>query len=200
MTEQTDQTHKMINGYDTDKLGKTISMLQESPELGQFKFRVRNEWVDGAHCRTHIKDFYGAGREDDSRTGKFAYDEDEPPILLGANRGANPVEYALTALAGCLMTGLTAHAAARGIALRSVESELEGDLDVRGFLGIDPSVRNGYQNIRVTFHIDADATEQQIQELVKAAQDRSPVFDIVTHETPVTVGYERVGTPQAPAA
>jgi len=174
--------------------------LRDKPELGTFKFRARNEWVDGGHCRTHVKDFYGFGEEDATRTETWGYDEDEPPVLLGANRGANPVEYALTALAGCLMTSLTAHAAARGIELRSVQSELEGELDVRGFLGLDPNIRRGYQNVRVTFHIDADATEQQVQELVQAAQNYSPVFDIFTHRTPVEVKYERTGAPQAPAA
>ena len=122
---------------------------------------------------------------------QFSIIVDEPPELGGTDAGPNPVEYVLTALAGCLTTSLVCHAAARGIELRSVDSELEGDLDVRGFLGIDPNVRNGYRNIRVTFHIDSDASEEQIQELIDVAQQRSPVFDMMTHEVPVEVGYDR---------
>jgi uncharacterized OsmC-like protein len=108
-------------------------------------------------------------------------------VLLGTDRGANPVEYVLTALAGCLTTSLVYHAAARGIAVEEVESHLEGDLDLRGFLGLSEEVRNGYENIRVTFKIKADATEEQLRELVQLAQNRSPVFDIISHPVPVSV-------------
>lgn len=194
--------HRTINGFDVERLGQTLEAIKEQPELAQFRFRARNRWLDGGHCQTRIKDFEVAGQPDTSRPVEWVYDEDEPPALLGENRGANPVEYALTALAGCLTTSLVAHAAARGIELRSVESELEGDLDVRGFLGLDPNVRNGYQNIRVKFHVDADASDDQLRELVELAQQRSPVFDIVTHEVPVEVGYIRAprSDQAAPAA
>jgi uncharacterized OsmC-like protein len=138
-----------------------------------------------------IRGFYGAGREDLSRSADRVFDEDEPALLMGGDRGANPVEYVLIGLSGCLTTSLVAHAAARGIELKSVESELEGDLDVRGFLGIAPEVRNGYQAIRVRFRIAADAPDETLRELVDVAQQRSPVFDIVTHGVPVTVSFER---------
>lgn len=188
-----------INGLDIDRLMQTLDAIKEKPELAQFRFRARNRWLDGGHCQTRIKEFDVAGQPDTSRQSEWVYDEDEPPVLLGQNQGANPVEYALTALAGCLTTSLVCHAAARGIELRSVESELEGDLDVRGFLGLDPNVRNGYQNIRVKFHIDADASDEQLRELIELAQQRSPVFDIVTHEVPVEVDYDRQQTTRAAA-
>lgn len=191
-----------INGLKIDRLMQTLDAIKQNPELAQFRFKAHNRWIDGDHNQTHIRDFDVAGQPDESRDHGWTYNEDEPPALLGDNKGPNPVEYALTALAGCLTTSLVAHAAARGIELRAVDSHLEGDLDVRGFLGLDPHVRNGYRNIRVTFHIDADAPDEQIAELVQLAQQRSPVFDMMTHEVPVEVGYDRQQTPQgaAPAA
>ena len=112
---------------------------------------------------------------------------DEPSVLLGTDRGANPVEYVLTALAGCLTTSLVYHAATRGISIEEVESHLEGDLDLRGFLGLSEEVRTGYENIRVSFKIKADATDEQLKELVQVAQKRSPVFDTVSRPVPVSV-------------
>ena len=118
-------------------------------------------------------------------------DADEPPVLLGTDEGANPVEYALHALAGCLTTSLIYHAAARGIRIDAVESHLEGDLDLHGFLGMSDAVRNGYEKIRVTFKIDADAPDETLEELVMLAQQRSPVFDIISNPVPVAVRMER---------
>ena len=143
--------------------------------------------MGGGHNRSTIQGFYGAGQEDTSRKSTFVMDNDEPDVLLGTDQGANPVEYVLHALAGCLTTSLVYHAAAKGIRIDAVESRLEGDLDLRGFLGMSDEVRNGYDNVRVTFRIKADASEEQLQELCKLAQKRSPVFDIVTNAVPVTV-------------
>lgn len=190
MTTQmtTEKTTEKPNGVDVPMLFETIDAIKDQPTLAKCQFRARNRWMDGAHCRTTIRDFHAAGEEDQSRTEPFEFDADEPPVLLGENRGANPVEFALTALAGCLTTSLIYHAAARGIRLNAVESQLEGDLDLRGFLNLDDSVRNGYENVRVTFKVDADAPREQIEELVKMAQQRSPVFDMMSNPVPVTVG------------
>lgn len=176
-----------INGVDVDQLSEVMDELKSQPELARFRFRATNRWVDGAHSRAFVQDFYGAGQEDTSRSEPMIFDEDEPPVLLGQNRGANPVEYVLTALSGCLMTALVTQTAARGVQLRHVECRLEGDLDVRGFLGLADDVRNGYQQIRVEFDIDSDAPRETLEELVKAAQQRSPVFDVVTRPVPVSV-------------
>jgi uncharacterized OsmC-like protein len=181
------QTQQIVNGVNVDRLMETVGAVKASPELGMFHFRAQNRWIDGGHNRTVIRDFYGAGREDTSRDTPFVLEVDEPPVLLGENHGVNPVEYVLTALAGCLTTSLVYHAAARGIRIDEVESSLEGDLDLQGFLGISDEVRNGYQDVRVTFRIKADAPRETLEELCRVAQRRSPVFDIVSHPVPVTV-------------
>jgi uncharacterized OsmC-like protein len=139
--------------------------------------------MGGGHNRSEIKEFYGACEEDSTRTEPFVLDADEPPVLLGEDRGANPVEYVLHALAACMITTLVYHAAAQGINIESVDSELEGDLDARGFLRLDENIRKGYQNIRVKFNVKSDATPAQLAELARL----SPIFDIVTNSVPVAV-------------
>jgi uncharacterized OsmC-like protein len=179
--------NRNINGVDVDQLFSTINAIKENPGLAKFEFRANNQWVNGGHNRTSIKDFYGAGQEDTTRKRTFVFDNDEPVALLGEDNGANPVEFVLHALAGCLTTSLVYHAAAQGIKIDAVESKFEGDLDLRGFLGLNEDVRNGYENIRVTFKIKADAPEEKLKELCELAQKRSPVFDIVTNRVPVNV-------------
>jgi uncharacterized OsmC-like protein len=189
-TMQTTQQSSTINGVDVDRLFGTIRTIAQAPTLAKFTFRARNEWRGGGHNRSTIQGFYGAGQEDASRKSTFVMDNDEPDVLLGTDQGANPVEYVLHALAGCLTTSLVYHAAAQGIRIDAVESRLEGDLDLRGFLGMSDEVRNGYDNVRVTFQIKADASEEQLHALCQLAQKRSPVFDIVTNAVPVTVQLE----------
>ncbi|HEY9436191.1 MAG TPA: OsmC family protein [Blastocatellia bacterium] len=179
--------NRNINGVDVDQLFSTIDAIKETPGLAKFEFRANNRWINGGHNRTSVKDFYGAGREDASRKQTFVFDNDEPVVLLGEDNGANPVEFVLHALAGCLTTSLVYHAAAQGIKIDAVESTFEGDLDLRGFLGMNEDVRNGYEDIRVTFKIKADAPEEKLKELCELAQKRSPVFDIVTNRVPVKV-------------
>jgi len=178
---------KMMNGVNVDQLFGTINAIKETPGLARFKFRASNRWINGGHNRTTIKDFYGAGQEDTSHPSPFVMDNDEPAVLLGEDNGANPVEFVLHALAGCLTTSLVYHAAAQGIKIEEVESQFEGDLDLHGFLGLSDKVRNGYEHIRVTFRIKADAPEEKLQELCQLAQRRSPVFDIVSNPVPVSV-------------
>jgi uncharacterized OsmC-like protein len=181
------QKQKIVNGVNTDQLTETIRAIKHTPSLAKFKFRARNEWLDGGHNQSTIKDFYGAGREDTSRKEPFVFDADEPAVLLGEDRGANPVEFVLHALAACLTTSLVYHAAARGIKVDEVESELEGDLDLQGFLGLSDKVRKGYQNIRVNFKIKSDAPAETLQELCKF----SPVYDIVSNPVPVSLRLEK---------
>lgn len=179
-----------VNGIDLEELENTVKHLADQPEQAQFSFMAHNRWVDGTHNRAAVQVFYEAGQVDHSRSRPMVFEEDEPPVLLGKNQGANPVEYVLIGLSGCLTTSLVAHAAARGVTLKSVESRIEGDLDVRGFLGMTNQVRNGYNEIRVIFTIESDAPAAQIRELVELAQQRSPVFDIVTNPVPVVVDFE----------
>ena len=182
MTEQ-----KVVNGVNVEQLFVTINAINETPSLARFNFRATNRWINGGHNRTTIKDFYGAGQVDTSRQATFVINSDEPAVLLGEDHGANPGEAVLHALAGCLTTALVYHAAAQGIQLDRVESSLEGDLDLQGFLGLSDEVRNGYENIRVTFRIRADAPREKLEELCQLAQKRSPVFDIISNPVPVTV-------------
>ena len=180
-------TETIRNGVDTGVMFGTLDAIKAQPELGTFQFRARNRWLGGSHNRTTIQDFYGAGQEDSSRTEAFTVDAGEPPILLGANEGANPAEYLLHALASCLTTSLVYVAAARGVHLTEVESTLEGDMDVRGALGLDDDYRNGFEQIRVSFRIKGDAPAEKLQEVVTRAQARSAVFDMVTNGVPVAV-------------
>ena len=181
---------KKINGVNVDQLFKTIELVKNQPEIAQFKFRAKNTWVDGTHNRTTIKDFYGALQEDDSRE-PIIFEIDEPPVLCGFNLGANPVEYLLAALSGCLTTSMVAHAAARGIELKKVESRYEGDLDLQGFLGISEEVPVGYQNIRVYFKIEADLSDEQKEDLIKMAQKYSPVYNSIAKPVPVSVSLDK---------
>ncbi len=176
------------NGVDTQTLFATLDAVKAQPELGTFQFRVHNRWLGGAHNRSAIQHFYAAGGEDDSRETAFELDAGEPPILIGANEGPNPAEHLLHALAACLTTSLVYVAAARGVRLTRVESRLEGDMDVRGALGVSHEVRNGYEQIRVTFDVEGDAPPEKLRELVERAKARSAVFDIVTNGVPVHVG------------
>lgn len=175
-----------VNGFKSQDIMDTVGAIQSNPEIAKFKFRARNRWISGGHNRSTIQGFYGACQEDESRDLPFVFDNSEPPILLGNNEGANPVEFILHGLAGCMTTTMMLHAAANGIAVDHVESSLEGDIDVQGFLGLDESVRNGYQNIRVNFKIEGDLTEEEKQKLISFAY-MSPVFDIVTNKVPVSI-------------
>jgi uncharacterized OsmC-like protein len=178
--------NQVVNGVNVTKLEETIGAIQETPTLARFQFRNRNRWLGGGHNRSHIKEFYGAGEEDTTRSEPFVLDADEPPVLLGEDTGANPVEYLLHALAACLTTSLVVHAAARGIEIEEVESRIEGDLDVRGFLGLSDDVRKGYQGIRVSFRVKSDASGEQLRELA----EMSPVRDVVSNGTPVSVDID----------
>ena len=185
MTEQ-----KIINGVNVDELMNTIKSMKEAPVIAKFNFRANNEWIYGGHNRTIIKDFYGIQKEH-RHEATFKLDADEPPLLLGTGKGPNPVEYLLTALAACVTSALVYHAAAKGIKLNSVESRVEGDIDLQGFLGISKDVRKGYQGIRMHFKIEADVPEEELEELVKLGPTYSPVFDSITKGVPVSVQLEK---------
>ncbi|SEJ86863.1 Uncharacterized OsmC-related protein [Pseudomonas linyingensis] len=177
------QQARPVNGVDVGALFDTIAAVKQDPGLAEFQFRASNRWIDGGYNRSNILAFHGCREEDSTRTQPFVLDADEPPVLLGQDRGANPVEYVLHALAACLTTTMVYHAAARGIEIRGVESKLQGDLDLRGFLGLDPNVRKGYRSVRVEMLVDSDASPAVLRELAQF----SPVYDIVSHSLPVEV-------------
>lgn len=180
---------KVINGVNVTKLKETITAIEADKSIAKFQFSANNKWIDGGHNQTTINNFYGACSVQ-TREKSFVFDKDEPYLLLGTDKGANPVEYVLAGLAGCLTTSLIYHAAARGIKIEKVTAELKGDLDLRGFLGMSDEVRNGYEKIEVIFHIKSDAPKEVLRELVLLAQKRSPVFDIVTHPVTVNVSLD----------
>lgn len=184
--QQAAQEKKVVNGVNVTDLFNTIDAIKGDKEIAKFNFRATNKWVDGAGNRTTIRDFDGACQKFD-REEPFVIQKDEHPILLGKDTGANPVEYALAALAGCLTTSLVYHAAAQGIKLDSVESTYSGNIDLHGFLGMDEKVRNGYEDIQISFKVTGDASPEKLKELVELAQKRSPVYDIVTNKVPVNV-------------
>jgi uncharacterized OsmC-like protein len=174
-----------MNGVAVDRLMDTIELLKDKPELGEFKFRTRNRWVDGTYNRAENPAFYGTGAEDTGRRKPHVHDIDEPPVLLGEDKGANPVEYLLAGLSGCVTTTFIAYASAQGIKIDELRTELEGDIDVRAFLGITGDVRPGYKQIRIKFHVKSDAPREKIRELMMLAERRSPVSDSVRAGVPI---------------
>jgi len=187
---------KIINGVDVTSLMQTMDAVKADPTVAKFRFRLHNQWLEGGHNRSTLNEFYGAGQTQ-QRVKPFEMHVDEPIVLLGRDQAPNPAEYLLTALAACVTSSLVYHAAARGIAIEEVESQVEGDADVRGFLGLDENVRKGFQNIRITLAIHADVTDEQLQELASLGTGFSPVFDSVTNGVPVTVRTERMKSDQA---
>lgn len=179
-----------INGLNVQAAVDTIAALKADKSLARFQFRARNRWVNGGENRSTIRDFYGAGQEDTSRTASFEFTNGEPPVLLGDNEGANPVEFLLHALAGCVTTTFVLHAMARGIAIRELSTELKGDIDLQGLLGLDDSVPAGYEQISIQMHVKADCTDAELDDLLSYAQRHSPVCNTVCRPVPVVI--ERV--------
>jgi uncharacterized OsmC-like protein len=180
---------QFVNGVNVTKLIGTMDAIRSRPILSKFNFRAKGEWIEGVHNQITINDFYGAGQTH-TRSRPFVYDEDEPPVLLGEDQGANAGEYALVALSSCLTSTLIYYAAAQGVAIDEIETTLSGDVDVQGFLGMSEKVRNGYEKVKVTFKVKSEAPKEKIRELVELAQKRSPVFDIFTNPTPVEVSLQ----------
>jgi uncharacterized OsmC-like protein len=179
-----------LNGLDTQKMVETVDALKANPTLAKFEFRARNRWISGGENRSTIKDFFGAGAEDVSRHEAFEFANGEPPVLLGDNEGANPVEFLLHALAGCVTTTTVLHASARGIEIESLSTRLVGDLDIQGLLALG-DVPAGYQGIRIEMDIQAkNASDAELADLLQFAQAHSPVCNTVCRPVPVVV--ERV--------
>lgn len=173
------------HGVDPAAVFATIDVVRGQPELGAFRFRAKNRWIRGTHSRTTIESFRGAGGEHVHATN-VPYDADHPAVLCGTDQGPTPVEFLLHALACCITAGIANIAAARGVTLTSVESTVEGEIDLRGIFGIG-GARNGYQRIRATFELAGDAPEQKLREIVEQSRARSAVFDVLTNGVPVEI-------------
>jgi len=174
------------NGVNVGALLLAREALRAAPQAAKFTWRASCRWQNGTHSKTNVKGFFGLGEEQKHKT-EFSFDADHPEIFASEDLGVTPVEFVLVGLASCLTAGVAAVAQNRGIQLRSVEAKLEGSMDIQGILGIDSDVRNGYDDIKVTFKIDADASKKEIEALVAQSQKRSAVYDIVTNPTNVQV-------------
>ena len=180
-------TEKTVdNGVNVEALLGAREALTEAPEAARFQWRASCVWKNGTHSHSTVEGFYGLGEEQSHKT-VFNFDADHPELFASEDNGATPVEYVLVGLASCLTAGVAAVAQHRNIQLRSVTATLEGGMDVQGILGIDSDVRNGFDGIKVSFKVDADASEKDIKALVAQSQKRSAVYDIVTNPTNVTV-------------
>jgi uncharacterized OsmC-like protein len=174
------------NGVDTATLFATLDAVKQAPEAASFQFRAHNQWQSGTHSRGTIADFFGVG-EERTHERSFVFDADHPAVLVGQDHGPTPVEFVLHALAACLTAGLANIAAARRVKLTEVRSTVTGDIDLNGILGLDPEVRNGYQQITVRFTIKGDAPAEKLRELLEQSRARSAVYDVITNQVPVTI-------------
>jgi uncharacterized OsmC-like protein len=175
----------MRNGVDTATLFATLDAVKANPDIAKFQFRASNRWVSGTHNQSTIHGFSGAGQELIHRHAS-TFDADHPEVLVGADHAPTAAEHLLHALAACLTSGLANIAAARGVNLTSVESTVEGDIDLLGILGLSDQVRNGYQQIRVTFHLEGDDPEK-LRAVVEQSRLRSAVYDVITNGVPVSI-------------
>jgi uncharacterized OsmC-like protein len=191
MTTTTEIHDPMRNGVDTATLFATLDAVKQTPQAAAFQFRAHNQWISGTHNRTTIADYFGVG-EERTHEHSFVFDADHPAVLVGRDNGPTPVEFVLHALAACLTAGLANIAAARKVTLTEVRSTVTGDIDLNGILGLDPGVRNGYQQLTVHFAVKGDAPADKLRELVEQSRARSAVFDVITNQVPVTI---QVDTP-----
>ena len=186
MTPPTRAPREPRNGINTPALMATINAVRDARALAKFQFRASNRWIGGTHSETRIESFTGAGGEQRHRE-EFRFDADHPAVLVGQDNAPTPVEFLLHALASCITSGIANIAAARGVTLTLVESQIEGDIDLQGILGLSDRVRNGYERIRINFTIAGDAPADKLRQIVEQSRARSAVFDVLTNGVPVEV-------------
>lgn len=179
------------NGVDTATLFATLDAVKQAPAAAKFQFRAHNHWVSGTHNRSTISDYFGVG-EERAHEQTFVFNADHPAVLVGHDNGPTPVEFVLHALASCLTAGLANIAAARKVTLTEVRSTVSGDIDLNGILGLDHTVRNGYQKIHIRFTIKGDAPAEVLQDLIEQSRSRSAVYDIITNGVPVEIDVDVV--------
>ena len=185
------ETEKQVqNGVNVDALLGARDALSKAPEAAKFNWKASCKWMNGTHSQTSIQGFYGLGGQQSHKT-EFTFDTDHPEIFASEDKGATPVEMVLAGLAGCLTAGVASIAQLRKIQLRSVKATLEGAMDIQGILGIDSDVRNGFNDIKVNFEIDADASKDDLEALVAQSQKRSAVYDVITNPTNVSVSVAK---------
>ena len=180
----------IVNGVDVDQIHTVIDAIGADAGFGQFQFRARNRWINGGLNRSEIKSFFAGDREDDTRTEPFRLDADEPLLVAGKDSAPNSMEYVLHALVSCMTGTMVYHAAVRGITIAGVSSVIEGDMDVRGLLGMAEDVRKGFNHVRITLTVDSDA---DIDSLTECALF-SPVYDIVSKSLPVEFQLQKAAS------
>jgi len=186
------QTQTIVNGVNVTQLFETIDNIKENTDIAKFNFRAENKWIDGTENHTTVGDYFGACKTH-TRTKPHVFVKDEPPVLLGNDNGANPVEYLLAGLAGCITTSLVAYASAKGVKIDSIESTLEGDIDLQGLFQLGDDINPGYQRINISFKIESDASDETLQELVELAKKVSPVVNTISRPTPINVRLVKTG-------
>ena len=185
----TDHAPASRNGVDTATLFATLDAVKQAPAAAQFQFRAHNEWISGTHNRSSIGDYFGVG-EERTHEQTFVFEADHPAVLVGHDNGPTPVEFLLHSLAACLTAGIANIAAARKVTLTEVSSTVRGDIDLNGLLGLDPTVRNGYQKIHVQFSVKGDASPEVLRQIVEQSRARSAVFDVLTNGVPVVIDVD----------
>jgi uncharacterized OsmC-like protein len=189
MTTETKAPPAPRNGVDTPNLLATINVVAGQPELAKFKFTATNRWIEGTHSQTTMLNFEGAGGAHEHKKA-YTADGDHPAVLCGGDEGPTPIEWVLHALTTCITAGIGNIASVRGVDLYELQSTVEGDIDLRGILGLSDEVRNGFSNIRVSFKIKGDAPEEKLQQIVEQGRARSAVYDIVTNGVPVHIDVD----------
>jgi len=174
------------NGVDTPTLFATLNAVKAQPQLAKFQFRAKNRWIKGTKSRSRMEPFKGAGTEQ-AHKGEYQYDADHPAVLVGADEGPTPVEFLLHAIASCITAGIANIAAARGVTLTEVTSTVEGDINLLGVLGLSDEVRNGYEQIRLSFDVKGDAPAETLRQIVEQSRARSAVYDVLRNGVPVDI-------------
>ena len=191
MTAKAEIREQRVNGISVGALFDAANSLSKTESLGRYQFRARNQWLDGGHTRTMVKDYFGAGAEQTSRTTPLVVESDIPTQFRGGDRAMDPLEHFLAAIGACITTTVVWHAAARGIHVNAIDTWLEGDIDLQGWFGMDRDRQAGYNEIRVSIQLDAEAPEAALDQLVDLATRYSPLFETVTRGTRLDVRREK---------
>jgi uncharacterized OsmC-like protein len=168
---------KVVNGVNVDDLMTLVEGVKGDAAKGKTHWRVRSAWQGQTRSRAYVDGFTIGGQQVPRR---FSFDIDEPCEIGGSNRFANPQEHLLAALNACMMVGYVAQCAVRGITLEKLEIQTDGDIDLRGFLGIDSAVAPGYDSLSYVVRIKGNGTKEQFGEIHKAVMATSPNFHNVS--------------------
>ena len=184
----TNRKSDAFNGVNTQVLNKVYNSLQNQPEMAKATFSVKSEWNGGFSVTSISKGFRIGGQNIERNPEEYKMQYDFPNQLSGEGRGLTVCEYCMGSLAACLAQTIVAHATSRGIQIDSINIDVEGDVDLRGFTGISNDVRPGAQQFRVNMNNKSNnASKEQINELHEIGKRFSPAFDTLTNGTSVVL-------------